>query len=175
MMSILSRPHWCLASLFTLCACSLQGPAHRYAFADPAAIRAALYFWQEGPTDGRVCLDPYALSSDTIQVADGAEWSDTVLTAVLRDTLVALDSTRETSRQITARKCAPSADHPRISVGVPVRHGDGVELELGAWAPPTSAAPAHQNRNTVVLARVESQWRLVGVLGRHFQVLPGSR
>jgi len=36
-----------------------------------------------------------------------------------------------------------------------------VEMQLGA----------HHYRNTVVLARVDSRWRMVGVLARHFQVL----
>lgn len=174
-MSIRPQQHWTIATLFVLGACSSPAPAHRYAVADPAMIHAALYFWQEGPTDGRVCLDPYAFSNDIRRAAEPAEWEDTVLTAVLRDTLVALDSTRKMSRQITARRCAPTADHPRISVGLPVSRHDSVEMQLGAWALPTLKEPAHQYRNTVVLARVDSQWRMVAVLARHFQVLPGTQ
>lgn len=93
-MSIRSRPHWCAVALLVVAACSSPAPLNRYAFADPAMIHAALYFWQEGPTDGRVCLEPYLLSNDTLRTAEEAEWADTVLTAVLGDTLIALDSTR---------------------------------------------------------------------------------
>jgi len=174
-MSVRSRLHWCLATLFVLAACSSPAPTHPYASVDPTIIHAALYFWQEGPTDGRVCLDPKVLSNDTLDTAERAEWAATVLTAVLGDTLIALDRTRDMSQRIIARRCAPDADHPRISVGVPVSRGDSLEMRLAAWAPATSTQPAHQYRNTVVLARVDSEWRLVGVLTRHFQLLPGLR
>ena len=174
-MAVQSRLHWCLVTLFVLAACAKPVPSHRYASVDPTMIRAALYFWQEGPTDGRVCLDPDVLSNDTPGPAEREEWADTVLTAVLGDTFIALDSTIEVSQHMSAPRCAPTADHPRISVGLPVSRGDSVEMQLGAWAPSTSTEAAHQNRNTVVLARVHSEWRTVGVLGRHFQVLPSPR
>ncbi len=122
-----------------------------------------------------MCLDPDVLSNDTLGARAREEWADTVLTAVLGDTLIALDSTREIPQHVTAPRCAPTADHPRISVGLPVARGDSVEMQLGAWVPPTSAEPAHQYRNTVVLARVDFEWRMVGVLGRHFQILPSPR
>jgi len=174
-MAVQSRLHWCLVTLFVLAACAKPVPSHRYASVDPTMIRAALYFWQEGPTDGRVCLDPDVLSNDTLGPAEREEWADTVLTAVLGDTLIALDSTIEVSQHMSAPRCAPTADHPRISVGLPVSRGDSVEMQLGAWAPSTSTEPTHQNRNTVVLARVHSEWRTVGVLGRHFQVIRSPR
>jgi len=98
MMSVRSRLHWCLATLFVLAACSSPAPTHRYASVDPTIVHAALYFWQEGPTDGRVCLDPEVLSNDTLDTAERAELADTVLTAVLGDTLIALDSTRHMSQ-----------------------------------------------------------------------------
>lgn len=69
--------------------------------------------------------------------------ADTVLTAVLGDTLIALDSAREMSQQVAAPRCAPTADHPRISVGLPVSRGGGLKMQLGAWVPPTSTEPAH--------------------------------
>lgn len=169
-MSVQSRLHCCVVTLFVLAACATPVPSHRYASVDPTRIHAALYFWQEGPTDGRVCLDPDVLSNDTLGTAEREEWADTVFTAVLGDTLIALDSTIEVSQHMSAPRCAPTADHPRISVGLPVSRGDSVEMQLDAWAPSTSTEPAHQNSNTVVLARVDSAWRTVGVLGRHFQV-----
>lgn len=170
-MSVQSQLHWCLVTLFVVAACATPVPPHHYASVDPTMIHAALYFWQEGPTDGRVCLDPDVLSNDTLGTAGREEWADTVLTGVLGDTLIALDSTHEMSQHMSAPRCAPTADHPRISVGLPVSRGDSVEMQLGAWAPSTSTEPSHRYRNTVVLARVGSRWRMVGVLNRNFQEL----
>ena len=174
-MSVQSRLHWRLVTLFVLAACATSVPSHRYASVDPTMIRAALYFWQEGPTDGQVWLDPDVLSNDTLGTAEREEWADTVLTAVLGDTRIALDSTIDMSQHMSAPQCAPTADHPRISVGLPVSRGDSVEMQLGAWAPSTRTEPAHRYRNAVVLARVDSRWRMVGVLSRHFQILRSPR
>ena len=167
--------HRCLAALVVLAACAPPVPSHRYASVDPTMIHAALYFWQEGPTDGRVCLDPDVLSADTLGTTERKEWAETVLSAVLGDTLIALDSTINMSQRISAPRCAPTAEHPRISVGLPVSRGDGLEMQLGAWVPATRSEPAHQYRNTIVLARIDSEWRMVGVLSRDFQVVRSSR
>jgi len=174
-MSGQSRMHRCLAALVVLAACAPPAPSHRYASVDPTMIHAALYFWQEGPTDGRVCLDPDVFSADTLGTAEREEWAETVLTAVLGDTLIALDSTINMSQRISAPRCAPTAEHPRISVGLPVSRGDSLEIQLGAWVPATRSEPAHQYRNTVVLARIDSEWRTVGVLRHDFQLVRSAR
>lgn len=74
MMSVQSRLHRRIATLLALSASSSPPPTRHYATVDPAMIRASLYFWQEGPTDGRVCLDPNVLSNDTLGTAEREEW-----------------------------------------------------------------------------------------------------
>ena len=140
-----------------------------------------------GVTDGRVCFDPYALAADTTRMTDSTVWADTVLNDVLGESLAALDSTREISRHIRGRpesnalgllfgrRCAPDPTHPRISAGLPVKRGDSVEMQLAGRIPKTGAEPARVCRSTMLLARLDSQWRMVGVVSGDLQVLPRAQ
>src|SRR6185312_8769260 len=86
------------------------------ATADPAILRGALQDWQEGLTDGRVCLDSRVLPSDsTHSGAPPQRWADSVVAPLMSDTRIALDSTTGTPIRPNSRLCAPTREHPRVS------------------------------------------------------------
>jgi hypothetical protein len=133
-------------------------------------LRAALVGWQEGPTDGRVCLDPRVLPTDTATVTARPVWADAVLAALLTDTLVALDSTAVPTRDTGRRACAPTRGHPRISIGLPSERGDSVDIETEGRDPAAGAAM----RTKLVLGRVNGRWVIVRSAGQPLQRVPPS-
>jgi hypothetical protein len=73
--------------------------------ADIAVVRAALAGWQEGPTDGRLCVDPHVLPDSGGADASPARW------AVVTETFSPADGAREVHR---ARATSVLARHQGI-------------------------------------------------------------
>jgi hypothetical protein len=140
------------------------------AAADPAVLLAAMWYWQEGPTDGRVCLEPRALAAPDA-AGPAPRWADSVLAALLADTLVALDTTSGAAGA-GCRACAPEPSHPRVTFGVPRVRGDTADLEMAAYAPAAGARPPRADRFPTVLSRRAGQWYFVGRADHRVQELP---
>lgn len=159
-----------LATLTLLAACR---PARQpgAVVADPAVLRGALRDWQEGPTDGRVCLDPRVLAAagDTVPPR---RWAESVLAALLTDTLVALDTSAAPRGNPTQRACASSPQRPRIALGMPVVRGDSAVMVTAAFPGDRGAAPASELRLPVILGRRGSSWYIRRRPGQKFIPLP---
>ena len=135
--------------------------------AQPAVLRGALLDWQEGPTDGRVCLDPHVLPPAGDSPAPRARWADSVLAALLADSLVALDTTAAARRFPGQRACAPAPGHPRVALGRPRVRGDSADIETAAWTPAAAGASARETRIPAVLARRGARWYFARRPGQH--------
>ena len=96
-----------LACALALAACQPASGDRPRGAADPAILQGALWYWQEGPGAGRVCLDPRVLPTAATREARPL-WADSVLVALLRDTLVALDTTAAPLPRGAYRACAPT-------------------------------------------------------------------
>jgi hypothetical protein len=88
---------------------------------EAAILRAAISDWQEGPTDGRICLDARILPPSADRPpASGPVWGSAILDALLADTLVAL-ALGTLPASGAYRVCSPSRTLPRLSMSRPVR------------------------------------------------------
>jgi len=154
----------------------LAAPSRAQAPRDEAAIvRAAIADWQEGPTDGRICLDARVLPPD----ADSPSRSSPVWRAAVLDTVLA-DSSVAIARGTLAtaspyRECSPSRTLPRLSVSLPVRSRGGYIVATAIEYPPGSFASserlARPFRVRVLIARRSRRWMVVGHPDMHFKVL----
>jgi len=150
-------------------ACMDPSPV-RQVSADPAVLRAALGDWQEGPTDGRICLDPRALATDTAETGR-ARWTDAVLAALSTDTLIALDSSPGPLPRQFRRTCAPGRDMPAVAVGMPTIRGDSADITTAAFLPQTSTERARSMPSRIILVRQRGEWRIADYPDRRFQIL----
>ena len=160
-----------LGFLVAVVGCHRSTSKSRDATTDPAILRGALSDWQEGPTDGRVCLDPRVLPADSTS-QPSRRWADTVLAALLSDTLVAVDSTIASPSNVQTRLCAPTGEHARISLGFPLTRGDSIDIVTQASLPTTVTGSARDLRIGSVLTRVGTRWVIARRRGQQFQSLP---
>lgn len=151
-----------MALVAAVIGCTPRSDRQSRIVSDPIMLRAALSGWQEGPTDGRLCLDPLVLEPSSTRRAS-AFWSDTVLAVLLGDSRVALDSSRAPSRT-GVRACAPTRTHPRLSLAPPVFQRETAIVESAASTPATGADSAFTLRITTRLVhdRMNSRWTVVG-------------
>ncbi len=139
--------------------------------ADPAVLQGALGDWQEGPTDGRICLDPRVLpalgATDTIR----ERWADAVLEALLMDSFVAVDTTVAPRSKRRQRACTPTRSKPRIVVGRPQLRGDSADIETAVWEPVAGTDSGTYWRLPVVLARHGERWEIARRIGPSVPVI----
>ena len=151
----------CIALAVTVIACGVPAAHPATIASDPTLLHAVLAGWQEGPTDGGVCLDPRVLEQPSQVRGIPTWWSDGVLAVLLADDRVALDSARASTRAST-RTCTPTRAHPRISLGVPVLRSDSAIVATAAFAPATVADTAFTLWVTTTLVRERTgRWRVV--------------
>ena len=126
--------------------------------ADPRLLRTILHTWQEGPTDGRICLDPRVLAlGDSAAAQPPREWADSVLRALQADTMIAID-TSVTRRADASRACVPTRDHPRISLSMPRFRGDSATVESQALLDSAPGIGASRVLDSAVLRRSGRNW-----------------
>lgn len=143
---------------------------------DAAILRAEIRDdWQEGPTDGTVCVDPRVLRNaapgDTVTMT----WAPDVLSALQADTLISIDTTVGPIYTPDARTCAPRRGKPSIRMGVPSVRGDSSDLSVYASWPASPNDAGWRFPMTSVLARRGGQWALARHPGQEFPVLPDAR
>ena len=165
-----------LAGTVALSACAAAPAGERVAAETPAILQATLkQDWQEGPTDGRVCLDPRILSAtgapDTVPVL----WEPAVLATLLSDTLVSIDTSIAGLRTGAPRACAPRRGMASIKFGQPLLRGDTAMLSSTAWWPASANDAEWRLVRYVTLARDSSVWRIVGYPDMKFQPLIPER
>ena len=153
-----------------LTACGSARPPET-AVADSAVLRSALWDWQEGPTDGCICLDPWVLAGPG-DTGPPRRWAESVLAALLADTLVALDTSAAPRRAPTQQACASSPDRPRISLGMPLLQGDSAVIVTAAFPTSRASDPARELRLPVVLGRRGTSWYVRRRPGQTFKSLP---
>ena len=145
--------------------CGPTSPLVAQRDADPAVLRGALSDWQEGPTDGRICLDLRLLPASDATDSIDERWSNAVIEALLMDTFVAVDTTavpRTTPRQ---QACTPTRHKPRIVVGRPQMRGDSADIETAVWEPVAGSDSGTYWRFPVVLARQGERWEIARRIG----------
>lgn len=161
----------CIALAATVLACGVPAAHRAPAVSDPTLLRAVLAGWQEGPTDGKICLDPRVLERSSQARGTARWWSDEVLEVLLADDQVALDSARAATRG-RPRTCTPTRMHPRISLGVPVLRSDSAIVATAVFAPATVADTALTLWITTTLVRdTTGRWRVVDDQGFPFGTL----
>ena len=164
-----------------LCALSASGCAElrddtRAVMTDAAILQAEVRDdWQEGPTDGTVCLDPRVLTDENTGALGASRWAPAVLSALQMDTLVAIDTTVGAMYLDGARACAPRGGKPSIRMGVPSVRGDSAELAVYAYWPATTDDAGWRFPLSVVLARRSGRWVVVRHPGEEFPVQPDAR
>ena len=157
---------WAIALLTLSCS-----PSATTATADVVLLRAAVADWQEGPTDGRVCLDARVLDApDSGRVV---YWATPILTALLADTLIAVDSSTLPSAHPPLRYCVPSLGRPRIACGIPHVHDHVVDIRMNAWAPASGSDTSLHVPSSVTLAWRFHGWRVIAHPDQHFRILHG--
>ena len=154
-----------VALVVTAIACGAPADHPAHVAIDPALLHAILAGWQEGPTDGRVCLDPRVLEHPSQAGGIPTRWSDEALAVLLADDRVALDTARASTRA-GRRTCTPTRAHPRISLAVPVLRSDSAIVTTAAFAPATVADTAFTLWVTTTLVRERTgRWRVVDTQG----------
>lgn len=151
--------------------------AEQRATGDTALLRVALDDWQEGPTDGRVCLDARAVPAGAS--APGDRWADSVLTVLLADPGIALDTT---NGPVEGPRGAPDVRHCGlpgarwvVALGEPQRRGDTADVATTARLAAHGIDTAHAGSNRLRLARVGGRWAIVDHLDMHFTTLGPGR
>jgi hypothetical protein len=142
------------------------------AVADVAILRAALFGWQEGPTDGRICLDPRVLRMSSDTVGPALRWAPAVLSDILRDTLIAIDSTVRPLYLPGARACTPTIHRPRIAIGIPVLAGDSAVMLSAAFDADSVLFPRDERQWLMVLRMRDGEWLYSHSPGVRFVELP---
>ena len=97
--------------------------------------------------------------------------ADSVLTALLADSRIALDSTGAGGRYAQHRQCAPTRVHSRIALGVPRVHGDTADIQTAASVPASATESAFVHRGRTVLAHVHGHWAVVAHPDMRFKTL----
>ena len=99
-----------------------------------------------------------------------------MLSVLLADPALALDTTRAPRPDGRGRACAPTSAGPRISVSVPRLRGDSADVVTTAWAPlPRGHPAARALRFPATLAQRGGRWEIVARPGRGFRVLRLSK
>jgi hypothetical protein len=161
---------WGLALCFVASPINAQAPVP-----EAAILRAAIADWQEGPTDGRICLDARMLPPNADRPsASSPVWRAALLEAVLADPSVAIArGTLATASPY--RVCSPSRTLPRLSVSRPVRARGGFMVTAAVEYPSRSFASgerlARPFRVRVLIARRSGRWMVVGHPDMPFKVL----
>jgi hypothetical protein len=155
--------------------CHAAAPPGAVASADASVLQVVLSDWQEGPTDGRICLDPLVLLPEVTQSSRRPRWSDSVLRVLLHDTLVAIDTSAAAVRLAGARDCASTRAHPRIALGVPHVRNDSVDVESEAIVADDSTSRGGRLRVSTVLSRMKSRWVIVRRGTPTIQSVPPAR
>jgi hypothetical protein len=150
-----------MALATTALACREPSTRYERTGGDPVVLQRVLDGWHEGPTDGRVCLDPQVLKQPPARGNAAMAWSDAVLAVLLVDNRVALD----TSRGSTARRtpgCAPTRTTPLVSLGMPVIQKDTAWVASAASIPATGTDTGFTLRITTRLERDKTgSWRVI--------------
>lgn len=144
---------------------------HRIATAraDVALLRVAIADWQEGPTDGSVCLDSHVLTLDASAHAPRQSWSPDVLKALLTDERIAVANSPDAPTW--ARRCTSRRFHPRIAIGVPMVRGDTAEVATAAFGVATATDSAHTLRERMILVRTRGKWVITAHPDMHFKLI----
>lgn len=156
-----------LLALIVTCGlgCGTASPSVTERDADPAVLRGALADWQEGPTDGRICLDLRVLPAVDATDTTREHWSNRVVEALLSDTFIAVDTTAVPRSTPQQRACAPTPLTPRIVVGRPHMLGDSAEVETAVWEPVAGSDSGTYSRYPVMLARQGERWHIARRIG----------
>lgn len=149
--------------------------APQRARADGAVLRAAIADWQEGPTDGRVCLDARVLRPSTAGRATAVYWASGMLDSLLSDPLIAVDRSTLPIGDVARRYCVPSHKRARIALGRPERRGDSARVDMSAWIPASESDTAVVVESPVVLVRQAATWHITSHPAQHFQILERPR
>lgn len=138
-------------------------------------LRAAIGDWQEGPTDGRICLDARVLSADAEHPrASAPVWPSAILDAVLADSMIAIarGTLRASERY---RACSPSRTRPQLALSRPIRaHGGFVvvsAIQYGAESRSEGEEPARPIRIRALIGLRAGRWTVLGRPDMHFKVL----
>ena len=145
--------------------CGPSSPVATQLDADPAVLRGALSDWQEGPTDGRICLALRVLPASDATGAFQERWSNAVIEALLMDTLISVDTTAAPRTSARQRVCTPTDKQPRIVLGRPHIRGDSADAETAAWEPVAGSDSGAFRRYLVVLARQGERWEIARRIG----------
>ena len=169
------------AFVIALCALTSLGCTEPHAArpvmqTDAAILRAAIRDdWQEGLTDGTVCVDPRVLrepsSVDTLTM----QWAPGVLFALQADTLISIDTTMGPIYTHGARACAPRRGRPSIRLGVPFIRGDSADLSVYAFWPASQNDAGWSFPMSSVLVRRGGQWALARHPGHEFPGVQDAR
>lgn len=165
------RLHFCPSIVALTVACHTSAP---HETADVTVLRAALADWQEGPTDGHVCLDARVLRNATSGVPV-TYWAVPILDSLLADTLIAIDQSTLPPGHQALRRCLRSHQAPRVALGIPQARQDSVYIAMNAWVPSNSSDSSAFFESPVTLARQEHGWRVIAHPAQHFQILERAR
>jgi hypothetical protein len=153
------RSRFLVLIILTAAGCGEPQAGVPTATADVALLSDVLDGWQEGPTDGRLCLDPRVLQSKPAINGGGVYWSDSTLIELLRDTLVSIDTSGGFERLARQRKCAPTFGG--IMIGLPRVKGDSAEIETGALIRAIGTYSRQEMRVHESLVRRGGHWLVV--------------
>ena len=142
--------------------------------ADVTVLRAAIADWQEGPTDGRVCLDARVLRNAAPR-EPVTYWAVKILDSLLVDTLIAVDESTLPTNHHALRRCLPSRQTPRVAFGVPQARQDSIYVAMNAWAPTNSADSSAFFESPVMLRWQGNGWRIIAHPAQRFQILERAR
>ena len=163
-------PFWPSVAALTV-ACHASAPQET---ADVAVVRAAVADWQEGPTDGHVCLDARVLRNAP-RGEPSAYWASAMLDSLLADSLIAVDQSTLPRSARPLRSCRPSRTRPRVAIGVPQARHDSIHIAMNAWVPSHASDTSALFDSPVTLTRQAHGWRVAAHPAQHFEILQRAR
>ena len=137
--------------------------------ADLAVVRAAIADWQEGPTDGHVCLDARVLRNAAGR-QPATYWASAMLDSLLADSLIAVDQSTLPPNAPSLRSCLPSREGLRVAFGVPQVRLDSVHIAMSAWVPSHGSDTSALFDSPVTLTRQLLGWQVVAHPTQHFEI-----
>lgn len=146
-----------LAFLLWFAACA-QPPSVRFVESDPEVLRGVLASWQEGPTDGNLCLDQRVLAQSG-RVLGAVRWAPQLLESLSTDPRISIDTSHFPLPTTALRGCGPRQYRTVTLLAQANPSSDTFVTLTGGWH--SSDTTPHILRGAQI-GRIGGRWRHVG-------------